>query len=197
MAGDVGVSLLHSSPSSPCTDLLASHDSDVDMPSDGGMSPSECDVGGVATEDIDLLSDGGMSPSEGDDGSVAAEDIDLLSDGTAGSAERRPLVNESRAPPESLNFLLELRQLPDRLPPFVLEGPHEVFFAPQLDVDWTLCPDCEKEQARRQERNELIKLNLLAGKNACYRSSGWSLWPRVWSNDRAGALAAAAGAAPV
>jgi hypothetical protein len=29
----------------------------------------------------------------------------------------------------------------------------------------------------------LIKYNLLAGNNACYRSSGWSLHPRVWPND--------------
>ena len=38
--------------------------------------------------------------------------------------------------------------------------------------------------ARRKQRNELIKENLLAGENVCYRSSGWSLFPRVWSNDQ-------------
>ena len=50
---------------------------------------------------------------------------------------------------------------------------------------WTgqFAPTIEQELRRRQARNELIKYNLLAGKNACYRSSGWSLHPRVWPND--------------
>ena len=30
----------------------------------------------------------------------------------------------------------------------------------------------------------LIKANLKDGRNACYRSSGGSLWPRVHSNDQ-------------
>ena len=40
------------------------------------------------------------------------------------------------------------------------------------------------ELRRRQERNLLIKANLKDGRNACYRSSGGSLWPRVHSNDQ-------------
>jgi hypothetical protein len=69
------------------------------------------------------------------------------------------------------------------MPPFVLEGPHEV--SPELDVDWTLAPDnWDHECSRRHERNTLIKDQLLSGRNACYRSSGWSLHPRVWSNDQ-------------
>jgi hypothetical protein len=71
--------------------------------------------------------------------------------------------------------------MPDRLPPFVLEGPHEV--RPDLDVDWTLSDNWDLELQRREERNQLIKDKLLAGRAACYRSSGWSLYPRVHNND--------------
>ena len=72
---------------------------------------------------------------------------------------------------------------PERLPPFVLTGPHEA--RPELDVDWTLCPeDWAKELRLRQVRNELLKDQLLAGRHVCYRSSGWSLYPRVHSNDQ-------------
>ena len=75
--------------------------------------------------------------------------------------------------------------MPDRLPPFVLESRHEVAESVGLDVDWTLCPeDWGKELARREQRNHMIRDQLLAGRNACYRSSGWSLYPRVWSNDQ-------------
>ena len=73
--------------------------------------------------------------------------------------------------------------MPTRLPPFVLEGEHEV--RPELDVDWTLCPeDWEKELRLRKVRNELIKEKLLDGKSVCFRSSGNSMWPRVHSNDQ-------------
>ena len=73
--------------------------------------------------------------------------------------------------------------MPDRLPPFVLESKHDV--RPELDVDWTLCPeDRDKELKRRAQRNELIKAQLQAGKPVLYRSSGWSLYPRVHSNDQ-------------
>ena len=51
-------------------------------------------------------------------------------------------------------------------------------------MDWTLCPeDPAKELRLREERNVLIKEQLQLGKPVVYRSSGWSLWPRVWSND--------------
>ena len=33
-------------------------------------------------------------------------------------------------------------------------------------------------------RNLMINEKLLEGKSVCYRSSGWSLWPRVHSNDQ-------------
>ena len=71
---------------------------------------------------------------------------------------------------------------PDRPPPHVLNWSHEI--TPELDVDWTLCPeDSAKELRLREERNVLIKEQLQLGKPVIYRSSGWSLYPRVWSND--------------
>ena len=71
---------------------------------------------------------------------------------------------------------------PDRAPPFVLNWAHEI--TPELDVDWTLCPeDVAKELRLRAVRNEMIKEQLQLGKPVIYRSSGWSLCPRVWSND--------------
>ena len=73
--------------------------------------------------------------------------------------------------------------MPDRLPPYVLNFAHEI--TPELDVDWTRCPDdWERELRLRKVRNELLKENLQAGKPVIYRSSGWSLWPRVWPNDQ-------------
>ena len=72
---------------------------------------------------------------------------------------------------------------PDRLPPFVLNWSHEI--TPELDVDWTLCPeDWAKELRLREVRNEMIKAQLQLGKPVIYRSSGWSLYPRVWPNDQ-------------
>ena len=72
---------------------------------------------------------------------------------------------------------------PNRLPPFVLNWSHEI--TPELDVDWTLCPgDSAKELRLREVRNEMIKEQLQLGKPVIYRSSGWSLYPRVWPNDQ-------------
>ena len=71
---------------------------------------------------------------------------------------------------------------PERSVPFLLEGRHEV--TPELDIDWTLCPEnWNTELQRREVRNSMIKDQLLAGRDVCYRSSGNSLFPRVWSND--------------
>ena len=73
--------------------------------------------------------------------------------------------------------------MPDRLPPFILEGRHEATDA--YDVDWTLCPeDFRKELRFREFRNEMIKEKLLNGRSVCYRTSGWSLCPRVYPNDQ-------------
>ena len=55
-----------------------------------------------------------------------------------------------------------------------------------MDVGWTLCPDDRQMELRlREVRNKLIKEKLLAGETVCYRSSGWSLWPRMSCGDMA------------
>jgi hypothetical protein len=74
--------------------------------------------------------------------------------------------------------------MPTRLAPFVLESRHETAPSPLLDVDWTLCEDRGEEMKRRKMRNEMIKDKLKAGRSVCYRSSGWSLYPRVHCNDQ-------------
>ena len=52
-------------------------------------------------------------------------------------------------------------------------------------MDWTLCPeDWGMELRLREVRNEMLKEQLQLGRPVIYRSSGWSLHPRVWSNDR-------------
>ena len=72
--------------------------------------------------------------------------------------------------------------MPTRKPPYVLECRHKV--SVEFDVDWTLCPEnWPLEMERRELRNNMIKEQLQKGRNVAYRSSGWSLWPRVWSND--------------
>ena len=84
-----------------------------------------------------------------------------------------------------LRSRLELDRIPpklDRRPPFVLNWSHEI--TPELDVDWTLSEDTAKELSLRDERNEIIKKQLQLGRPVIYRSSGWSLWPRVWPNDQ-------------
>ena len=51
-------------------------------------------------------------------------------------------------------------------------------------MDWTLCPDdWAKELRLRGVRNEMIKKQLQLARPVIYRSSGSSLYPRVWSND--------------
>ena len=55
-----------------------------------------------------------------------------------------------------------------------------------MGVGWTLCPDDRQMELRlREVRNKLIKEKLLAGESVCYRSSGWSLWPRMNCGDMA------------
>ena len=64
----------------------------------------------------------------------------------------------------------------------MLRGRHEA--SPELDVDWTLSANRAEEQRLMEVRSELIKTQLQAGIAVCYRSSGWSLCPRVRSNDQ-------------
>ena len=68
------------------------------------------------------------------------------------------------------------------VPHFILQA-HEVRPGDELDTDWTLHVDWGEEQRLREKRNELIRAQLMDGKTAAYRQSGWSLYPRVHSND--------------
>ena len=72
---------------------------------------------------------------------------------------------------------------PTRQVPYFILQSHEVRVGDELDTDWTLSRDWTEEQRLREERNQLIKAQLIAGKTVAYRSSGWSLFPRVHSND--------------
>ena len=51
-------------------------------------------------------------------------------------------------------------------------------------MDWTLSEDWADEERLREVRSQLLKAQLLARIPVCYRSSGWSLCPRVRSNDQ-------------
>ena len=73
--------------------------------------------------------------------------------------------------------------MPTRDPPFFLQEAHEVQVGDELDMDWTLVGDWGEEQRLRETRNELIEKMLKQGKTVAYRSSGWSLYPRVHSGD--------------
>ena len=68
--------------------------------------------------------------------------------------------------------------------PFVLQGHETSPDDAKLDVDWTLSDNLPQEERLRLLRNEMIKENLLEGRNAQYRSSGNSLVPFVKPNDR-------------
>ena len=92
----------------------------------------------------------------------------------AASARR---ASRSRLEPDNIP------PMPERVPPHVLNYRHEI--TQELDVDWTLCPeDPAKELRLRAVRNEMLKEQLQRGNPVIYRSSGWSLYPRVRSNDR-------------
>ena len=91
------------------------------------------------------------------------------------ASARRALV--SRVPSD------DIPPKPSRVPPLVFNWTHEI--TPEFDVDWTLCPeDWGMELRLREVRNEMLKEQLQLGRPVIYRSSGWSLHPRVWSNDR-------------
>ena len=69
-----------------------------------------------------------------------------------------------------------------RCPIYMLQGRREA--SPELDFDWTPSEDWAEEQQLSEARSRLIKTQLLEGTAVCYRSSGWSLCPRVRSNDQ-------------
>ena len=58
-------------------------------------------------------------------------------------------------------------------------------FGSEWDIDFTRQgnPEYEVEMRRRYEMNIKIKEQLQSGQTAYYRSSGWSLYPRVSSGD--------------
>ena len=61
---------------------------------------------------------------------------------------------------------------------------HEVH--PDDDIDWTKPDDpsnWDEELRLRDCRNRMIQKQLLAGKTVQYKSTGWSLFPLVHSND--------------
>ena len=63
-----------------------------------------------------------------------------------------------------------------------MEGRHDASLV--VDFDWTLVGgNWDEEWKRTEERNEFIKAKLLVCTSASYRSSGWSLYPRVHQND--------------
>ena len=71
--------------------------------------------------------------------------------------------------------------MPTRKPIVVTESKP----GPEWDMDYTLQenPEWKTELQRRHERDLMIKERLLRGRNVFYRSSGWSLYPYISSND--------------
>ena len=52
------------------------------------------------------------------------------------------------------------------------------------DFDWTITPDnWWEELSKREKRNVIIKNMLSEGESVSFRSSGWSMWPRIRAND--------------
>ena len=51
------------------------------------------------------------------------------------------------------------------------------------DYDWTLVPNRDREHRLREIRNRMIQDSLMEGLTVAYRSSGWSLYPLIHSND--------------
>ena len=68
------------------------------------------------------------------------------------------------------------------VPQFLLQA-HEVRPGDDWDLDWTLSWDHDEEMRLRDKRNKMIQAQLEEGKTVAYRQSGWSLWPKVHSND--------------
>ncbi len=92
-------------------------------------------------------------------------------------------ARSARRAPRSRAQRNDIPPKPTRVPPLIFDWSHEI--TPELDVDWTRCPeDWPKELRLREQRNEMIKEQLQLGKPVIYRSSGWSLYPRVWANDQ-------------
>ena len=74
-----------------------------------------------------------------------------------------------------------MRMKPTRLPPLVLESPHEA--AQPFHEDWTRVKDKGQEYKLRDTRNVMIAEALQDGRPVFYSSSGNSMWPLVQSGD--------------
>ena len=95
---------------------------------------------------------------------------------------RRLSPGAAARPPAGVAAALPHVPPPTRVVPFLHNELHEV--RPEYDYDWTLCPhDRAEEYNNRTIRNRMIKEELQKGRPVVYRSSGWSLFPRVHSND--------------
>ena len=68
------------------------------------------------------------------------------------------------------------------VPHFLLQA-HEVRPGDDWDLDWALSWDHDEEMRLRDKRNKMIQAQLEEGKTVAYRQSGWSLYPKVHSND--------------
>ena len=87
--------------------------------------------------------------------------------------------NIAKLPAEQAASIMLTR--PTRLPPLVLESPHEA--AQPFHEDWTRVPDKGQELKLRDVRNVMIAEAFQQGRPVFYPSSGDSMWPLVQSGD--------------
>ena len=114
---------------------------------------------------------------------IQLEEKETTSKKRSASAAPSARMHEFEGPKAKAASAKPIPPRPQRDPPrFVLQA-HEVRVGDELDTDWTRSKEWGRELELREERNELIKAQLLEGKTAAYRQSGWSLYPRIYSND--------------
>jgi hypothetical protein len=116
---------------------------------------------------------------------------------TAGPPRHREQPDNASARAATHDTPITYQLAPPRIrtwrPPFVLESRHEVstFLESGHEVfdtrhvDWAVSPaNWGIEKSQRIARSELLKKKLQSGTPVCYRSSGWSMYPLVHSNDK-------------
>ena len=114
---------------------------------------------------------------------IQLEEKETTSKKRSASAAPSARIREFEGPKAKAASAKPIPPRPQRDPPrFVLQA-HEVRVGDELDTDWTRSKEWGRELKLCEERNELIKAQLLEGKTAAYRQSGWSLYPRIYSND--------------